>query len=84
MFEQLPAWGSKISLRVAMLNAIGFGFTTGMCSTPILTSVLRGPRLDAYEWVMLPLFTAFSAGMAMRFYFLVMSRSREKLPPQHV
>lgn len=80
MFEQLPAWHSKISLRGATLNAIGFGFTTGMCCTLMLTSALRGPRLDSYGWVTLPVFTAFSTGMAVRFYFLVMSRSREKRP----
>jgi len=79
MFEQLPAWHSKVSLRVALLDAIGFGFTTGMCCTFMLTSILRGPRLDAYGWVMLPLFTVFSTGMAIRFYFLVISRVREKL-----
>jgi len=84
MFEQLPAWHSKISLRVALLNAIGFGFTTGMCCTFILTSVLRAPRLDSYGWVMLPLSAVFSTGMAIRFYFLAMSRSRERQPSQHV
>jgi hypothetical protein len=30
MFEQLSAWDSKITLRSAMLNAIGFGFVAGM------------------------------------------------------
>jgi hypothetical protein len=84
MFEQLPAWHSKISLRAAMLNAIGFGFTTGMCCTLMLTSALRGPRLDAYGWVMLPLFTVFSAGMAIRLHFIVLSRLREEQPPEHV
>jgi hypothetical protein len=84
MFEQLPAWHSKISLQGAMLNAVSFGFTTGMGCTVMLTSVLRGPRLDAYGWVMVPLWTLFSIGMAIRFYFLVLSRIREKQPPEHV
>jgi hypothetical protein len=30
MFEQLSAWDNKITLRGAMLNAIGFGFVAGM------------------------------------------------------
>jgi len=83
MFAQLPAWHSKISLRAAMFVAIGFGFNTGMCCTLMLTSVLR-PRLDAYGWVMLPLLTVFSTGMAIRFCFLVLSRIREEQPPEHV
>jgi len=47
MFEQLPAWDSKITLRGAMLNAIGFGFVAGIGFGVFLLrlGVLRMPAL---------------------------------------
>ena len=43
MFEQLPAWHSKISLRGAIVNAIGFGFVAGMACGTFVLSALRLP-----------------------------------------
>jgi hypothetical protein len=76
MFEQLSAWDSKISLRRAMLDAIGFGFVAGMAFG---VAVLRLVRLH----VPLPnltgdlLYIAVALALTVRFYLLAMSRVRE-------
>lgn len=76
MFEQLPAWDRKITLRIAVLNAIGFGFVAGMAFGVFLLKVmlLRVPVLVQLEG--LGYFIA-SLALAVRFYFLAMSRARE-------
>jgi hypothetical protein len=80
MFEQLSAWDSKITLRGAMLNAIGFGFVAGMgFGVFVLRFVLlRTPLL--YELANLAYFV-FALALAIRFYFLAMSRAREAKAP---
>ena len=80
MFEQLPAWDSKITIRIAMLNAIGFGFAAGMVFG-ILTLkfvLLRVPLLS--ELPDLGYFVV-TLALAVRFYFLAMSRAREAKRP---
>jgi len=80
MFEQLPAWGSKITLRGAMLNAIGFGFVAGIGFGVFVlrTVLLHTPFLyqlaDAAYFVV-------ALALAIRFYFLAMSRAREAKAP---
>jgi hypothetical protein len=75
MFEQLPAWHGKITLRGALLNAIGFGFGAGMTLGVIIlrTVLLRVPVL--FQLGELGYFVV-SLALAVRFYFLTMSRAR--------
>jgi len=80
MFEQLPAWHSKISLRGAILNAIAFGFTAGIALGAFIVKfvLLRTPVL--YQAA--DLFYLFVAlALAVRFYFLAMARARETKGP---
>jgi len=80
MFQQLSAWDSKITLRGALLNAIGFGFVAGMgFGIFVLRLVLlRVPMLSQ-----LPDLAYFvvALALAVRFYFLAMSRAREAKGP---
>jgi len=80
MFEQLPAWHSKITLRGAVLNAIGFGFVAGMTFGVFIlrTVLLRTPVL--FQLAELGYFVV-SLSLAVRFYFLTMSRVREANGP---
>jgi len=80
MFEQLPAWHSKISLRAAVLNAIAFGFAAGIALGAFVVKVtlLRIPVL--YQAVDLFYLVA-ALAVAIRFYFLAMSRARESTRP---
>ena len=80
MFEQLPAWDSKITLRGALLNAIGFGFVAGMAFGvfSLRVVVLRVPVLS--EMLDLAYFLV-ALALASRFYFLAMSRAREPKGP---
>ncbi|HTR23326.1 MAG TPA: hypothetical protein VMI10_05035 [Terriglobales bacterium] len=80
MFEQLPAWHSKISLRVAILNAIACGFAAGIALGAFVVKValLRIPVL--YQVADLFYLVAALAA-AVRFYFLAMSRARENTRP---
>jgi hypothetical protein len=80
MFEQLSAWDSKITLRGAMLNAIGFGFVAGM---GFGTFVLRLVLLRVAVLSQLPDLGYFvvALSLAVRFYFLAMSRAREAKGP---
>lgn len=80
MFEQLPAWDSKITLRGAMLNAIGFGFVAGIGFGVFLLrlGVLRMPALYKMADV---IYFAVALALAIRFYFLAMSRAREAKRP---
>jgi len=82
MFEQLPAWHSKISLRVAILDAIGFGFTAGLGFGTLLLNALHR-ALDSWQLVVLPLSTVFALALAIRFYFLAISRAGEKQSPSN-
>ncbi len=80
MFEQLPAWDSKITLRGAIINAIGFGFAAGMCFgvfilKTLLMRVAVLPQLPELGYF------AMSIALAVRFYFLAMSRARETKTP---
>jgi hypothetical protein len=76
MFEQLSAWDSKITLRIAMLDAIGFGFAAGMCFGIFIVRwmLLRVPVL--HQLGELGYFVA-ALVLAVRFYFLAMSRARD-------
>jgi hypothetical protein len=76
MFEQLSAWDSKISLRGAMLDAIGFGFVAGMAfGVAVLRLVLlHVPLLNLTRDL---LYIAVALALAVRFYLLAMSRVRE-------
>lgn len=76
MFEQLSAWDSKITLRGAMLNAIGFGFVAGMTFGIFIlrTVLLRVPVL--YQLADLG-YLVVSLALAVRFHFLAMSRTRD-------
>jgi hypothetical protein len=80
MFEQLSAWDNKITLRGAMLNAIGFGFVAGMGFGIFVLrlAVLRVPVLSQ-----LPDLGYFivALALAVRFYLLAMSRAREAKNP---
>ena len=80
VFEQLSAWDSKTTLRSAMLNAIGFGFVAGIgFGIFILRLVLlRVPVLSQ-----LPDLGYFvvALALAVRFYFLAMSRVCEAKGP---
>ncbi len=80
MFEQLTSWDSKITLRGAMLNAVGFGFVAGMCcGVFILKTLLMGvPVLSQLAELG---YFAVSTAFAVRFYFLAMSRARETKAP---
>ena len=80
MFEQLPAWNSKITLRRAVLNAIGFGFVAGMgFGIFILRLVLlRVPVL--HQLADLGYFLV-ALALAVRFYFLAMTRAHEAKGP---
>ena len=80
MFEQLSAWDSKITLRGAILNAIGFGFVAGMTLGMFIirTVQLRIPVL--FQLADLGYFVV-SLALAVRFYFLAMSRAREANGP---
>ncbi len=80
MFEQVPAWHGKIALRGAVLNAIGFGFVAGMTLGVFIvrTVQLRIPVL--FQLADLGYFVV-SLALAVRFYFLAMSRAREANGP---
>jgi hypothetical protein len=80
MFEQLPAWHSKISLRGAILNAIGFGFAAGVAFGAFVVKfvLLRVPVL--YQAADL-CYLVVALALAVRFYFLAMSRAREAKGP---
>lgn len=80
MFEQLSAWDSKITLRGAILNAVGFGFVAGMCfGVFVLKTLLMGvPVLSQFAELG---YFAVSVALAVRFYFLAMSRARETKAP---
>ncbi len=80
MFEQLPAWHSKISLRGAILNAIGCGFTAGIAfgAFAVKFALLRVPI--GYQAADLS-YLVVALAMAIRFYFLAMSRAREAKEP---
>jgi len=80
MFEQLSAWDSKITLRGAMLNAISFGFVAGM---GFGIFVLRLVLLRVPVLSQLPDLGYFvvALALAVRFYFLAMSRAREAKRP---
>lgn len=68
MFEQLPAWDSKITLRGAMINAIGFGIVAGMTfGVFIFKTVLLGVSVR-YQLAELG-YLIVSLGLAVRFYF---------------
>lgn len=79
MFEQLPAWDSKITLRGAMRNAIAFGFVAGIGFGVFLLrlGVLRFPTLYQADVV----YFAVALALAIRFYFLAMSRARKAKRP---
>ena len=80
MFEQLQAWDSKITLRGAMLNAIGFGFVAGMGFGIFIVRfvLLRTPLL--YQLADVAYFVV-ALALAIRFYFLAMSRARDAKAP---
>jgi len=73
MFEQLPAWHSKISLRAAIFNAIGFGFVAGFALGVFVISVLR---VSEHPLGML-IDTVVAMALAIRFGFLAISRAQE-------
>lgn len=81
MFEQLQAWDSKITLRGAMLNAIGFGFVAGMLFGVLFLrfALLRMPLLNQLGDAA---YFAVALALAIRFYFLAMSRAREAKEPR--
>jgi hypothetical protein len=76
MFEQLSAWDSKITPRGATLNAIGFGLVAGTCfgifvlRLVLLRVPVRSQLADLGYFVV-------ALALAVRFYFLAMSRARE-------
>ena len=78
MFRELPlGWDSKISLRGAMLNAVGFGFAAGIAfGVLIVKALLLSVRYP--ELVELLLLLVTSIAVATRFYFLAMSRAQEQ------
>jgi hypothetical protein len=80
MFEQLSAWDSKITLRGAIINAIGFGFVAGMTFGVFIlrTVLLRAPV--RYQLAELG-YLIVSLALAVRFYFLAMSRAGEAKRP---
>ena len=80
MFEQIPDSNSKITLRGAMFNAIGFGFVAGM---GFGIFILRLAQLRVPVLSQLPDLGCFvgSLALAVRFYFLAMSRAREAKGP---
>jgi len=79
MFEQLQpeGWLSKVSLRGAILNAIGFGFVAGMTLGVLILKaiLLRVPYLSLGEDL---LYLVVASAASMRFYFLAMSRARSQ------
>jgi hypothetical protein len=80
MFEQLSAWDSKITLRGAMLNAMGFAFVAGM---GFGIFVLRLVLLRVPVLSQLPDLGYFvvALALAVRFYFLAIIRAREAKGP---
>jgi hypothetical protein len=80
MFEQLPAWDHKITLSGAILNAIGWGFVAGMSIGVSLEAfvLLRTPSLYQLEFVA---YFVVALALAIRFYFLAMSRAHETKEP---
>lgn len=80
MFEQLPAWDSKITLRAAILNAIGFGFAAGMCLGIFFVSLVR-LRLPVLDQLGELVYFVVALALAVRFYFLAVSRAREAKGP---
>jgi hypothetical protein len=75
MFKQLPEWHSKISLRGAMFNAIGFGFVAGTTFGILILSVFR-LHVANLEIGMFLFYLVLSLALVVRFYFLAISRVR--------
>jgi hypothetical protein len=80
MFEQLPAWNSKITLSGAVLNAIAFGFVAGIFFGIFMLRLvlLRAPV--RYQLADLGYFVV-ALALAVHFYFLAMSRAHEAKGP---
>jgi len=79
MFEQLQpeGWLSKVSLRGAIINAVGFGFTAGMAfGILILKAVLlRATYAESGKFF---IFLVIALALAVRFYYLAMARARDQ------
>jgi hypothetical protein len=76
MFEQPPMWHSKISMRGAMLNAIGFGFVAGMAFGVFVLSIVR-LRVPLFGQTGDLLYIVIALVLSVRFYLLAMTRARE-------
>ena len=77
---EISAWDSKISLRGATLNALGFGFAagTGFGIFILRLVLLRVPVLSQLpdSGYLVP-----ALALAARFYFIAMSRARDAKRP---
>ncbi len=69
-------WHSKISMRGAMLNAIGFGFVAGMVFGVFVFSIVR-LRVPLFSQTGDLLYIAVALVLSVRFYLLAMIRARE-------
>jgi len=80
MFEQLQpdGWLSKLSLRGAITNAIGFGFVAGL-GVGLMIGKAFWFSLTYWELAKQFAFVAVSVAAAIRLYFLAMSRVKEQV-----
>jgi len=81
MFEQLqPEWGSNLSSRSAMLNAIGFGLVAGLDSGVAIFKISLF-HADILEIGIYIFSLVLSLALATRFYFAAMSKARAQTQP---
>ena len=82
MFEQLQpeGWLSKVSLRGAILSAIGWGFNAGLAFGILFLTTFRLLPMGILQTGVVSLWLALSTALATRFYFLTTSRVQEHFP----
>ena len=81
MFEQLqPVWGSQLSLRAAILNAIGCGFVAGLDFGVAILKLSRF-HTDILDAGMFLVLLVLSLALATRFYFVAMSKAGVQASP---
>lgn len=79
MFEQLQpeGWLSKVTLRLAIVNAIGWAFSAGMAfGILILKAVLL--HATYVESATFLVYLVIALALAIRFYYLAMARAHEQ------
>ena len=78
MFEQLAGeWHSKISFRLAIINAVGWGFNSGGAFGMMILKAffLNASKAELAGYL---LYSLAAMAAAIRFYFLAVSRAREQ------